>query len=170
MQVPLPSTSEFFVAAFAPDGELIGVAGRDLEKLSPKWLGFCRDLLASGRGMFRGSVPLPPLQHITLQVTAGSGAALVSFLVGDQPVSSAVALTGRDPAAEVEALKMFVGSMRGVPLVQQTAATSKPFEALFTLAERPVYVVVPWANPRVSQEDKQLVQELEIHLAATLTL
>jgi hypothetical protein len=59
--------------------------------------------------------------------------------------------------------------MHRVPLVQQAAATSRPFEALFTLAERPVYAVVLWANPRISKEDQQLVQELENHLAAALT-
>ena len=143
---------DYFVAPFAPDGEPIGVAGRLLSELSPKWLGFCHELLASKGEAFRCAIPLPPLQHITLQVTAGSGTALVSFLVNDQPASSAVALTGQDPAAEADVLRMFVDSMRRVPLVQQTAATGKPFESLFTLAVRPVYVVVLWANPRISRE------------------
>jgi hypothetical protein len=165
----LPSTPDYFVAPFAPDGELIGVAGRALAELSPKWLDFCHELLASNGAAFRCPIPLPPLQHITLQVTAGSGTALVSLLVNDQPASSAVALTGRDPAAEAEVLKMFVDSIRRVPLVQQAATTSKPFESLFALAERPVYAVVLWANPRISTEDQELVQELENHLAAALT-
>ena len=63
---------------------------------------------------------------------------------------------------------MFVDTMRRVPLVQQGAATEKPFESVFTLAERPLYVVVLWANPRISTEDQQSVQELENHLAAAL--
>jgi hypothetical protein len=89
--------------------------------------------------------------------------------VHEQPASSAVALTGQEPAAEAEVLKMFVDSMRRVPLVQQATTTSKPFEALFTLAERPVYAVVLWANPQISEDDQQLVRQLENHLAAALT-
>src|SRR5688572_4005152 len=165
---PLPSTPDYFVAPFAPDGELIGVAGRALAELSPKWLGFCHEMLASNGAAFRCPIPLSPLQHITLQVTAGSGTALVSLLVNDQPASSAVALTGQESAAESEVLKMFVASMRRVPLVQQAATTSKPFEAVFGLAERPLYIVIPWANPRISDADRELVQQLENHLAGAL--
>lgn len=166
---PLPSTPDYFIAPFTPDGQLIGVAGRALAELSPKWLAFCRELLASHGSTFRCPIPLPSLQHITLQVTSAGGTALVSLLVNDQPASSAVALTGQEPGAEAEVLKMFVESLRRVTLVQQAAATSKPFESLFSLRERPLYAVVLWANPQISEEDQQLVQELENHLAGALT-
>src|SRR6478735_8996325 len=136
---PLPSTPDYFIAPFATDGELIGVAGRSLAELSPRWLGFCHELLAAQGPVFRCPVPLPPLQHITVQLTSSNGAALVSLFVHDQPASSAVALTGADLAADAEALRMFVDSMRRVPFVQQAAATPTPFEAVFSLAQRPLY-------------------------------
>ena len=144
------------------------MAGRAVAELSPKWLGFCRDLLASKGAAFRCPIPLPPLQHITLQVTAGSGTALVNLLVNEQPASSAVAVTGQEVAAEAEVLKMFVDSMRRIPLVQEATTTSKPFEAVFGLEERPLYVVIPWANAQISDPDQELVQQLEIHLAGAL--
>lgn len=164
----MPSTPDYFVAPFAPDGELVGVAGRSLAELSPRWLGFCHELLASQGPVFRRPVPLPPLQHITVQLTSSNGAALVTLSVHEQPASSAVALTGSDPGADSEVLRMFVESMRRLPIVQQAAATPTPFEAVFGLAERPLYVVIPWANPRISGPDQELVQQLENHLAGAL--
>jgi hypothetical protein len=164
----LPPTPDYFVAPFAPDGEMIAVAGRSLSELSPRWLGFWHELLATQGPVFRSAVPLPPLQHITVQLTSGSGAALVTLSANDQPASSSVALTGSDPARESEVLRMWVDSLRRLPLVRQAAASGTPFEAVFDLPERPLYVVVPWANPRISAADQQLVQELENHLAAAL--
>jgi hypothetical protein len=125
-------------------------------------------LLAAQGPVFRCPVPLPPLQHIHIQLTSSNAAALVTLTVHDQPVSSAVALTGSDPAADAEVLRMFVDSMRNVWLVKQAAATPTPFAAVFGLAQRPLYVVIPWANPRLSAEDQQLVHELDNHLAAAL--
>ena len=90
----MTQTPDYFIAPFAADGELIGVAGRSLSELSPRWLDFCHELLAAQGDTFRCQVPLPPLHHVTLQVTSGNGTALVSFAAHDQPVSSAVALTG----------------------------------------------------------------------------
>jgi hypothetical protein len=164
----LTPTPDYFVAPFAVDGELLGVAGRSLSELSPRWLGFLHELLATQGPTFRCPIPVPPLEHITLQVTSADGAALVSFAVRDQPATSAVALTGSDPTADAKVLRMFVDSMRRVPLVRQVAATPAPFEAAFRLAQRPLYVVIPWANPKVSDADQDLVQELENHLAGAL--
>ena len=159
---------DYFVAPFASDGELIGVAGRLLSELSPRWLGFCNELLASQASTFCCQLPLPPLAHISLQVTSSNGAALVNLAVHDQPASSGVALTGCDPASDSEVLRMFVDSMRGVQFVQQATSTPTPFESVFGIVQRPLYVVIPWGNPQISNADQQLVQELENHLAAAL--
>ncbi len=38
------------------------------------------------------------------------------------------------------------------------------------IAERPLHAVVSWANPAVSDEDEQLIQELSTHYAAAFLL
>jgi len=167
-QHPSSAKPDYYVAPFSPDGELIGIGGRMISELSTKWLGFCNQLIASKGAVFQCKIPLPTLQHITVQVTSGSGTALVSFLVNDHPASSAVALTGQRATAEAEVLRMFVESMRRVPTVQELARTTKPFDCLLAITERPLYGVVLWANQSISESDQQLVQELENHLAAAL--
>lgn len=158
----------YFVAPFTPDGERVAVAARSLSTLSPRWLGFCQQLLSSHGTTFRCAVPLPGLDHITLTVTSSDGVALVSFSVHGEPASSAIALSGAESNAESEALRLFVDSMRRVPFVQEAAGTATPFQAMFGLAERPLYMVIPWANPRICDADQELVQQLENHLAAAL--
>lgn len=164
----MSSTPDYFIAPFAPDGELIAVAGRSLSDLSPQWLQFCRNLLDERGAAFRVSVPKPGLEHVALQLTSSGSAALVSFTVQGHAATSAIALGGADSAAEAEVLRMFVDSMRRVPVVQEVATTAAPFEAAFGLSERPLYIVVPWANPQISDADMELVQELENHLAGVL--
>jgi len=159
-------SADYFVAPFSFDGELIGVAGRSVATLSPRWLDFCRRLLGELGPVFRRAIPLPPLEHITLQFTTNDSAALVSFYVREQPATSAVALRGKRPGAEAEVLRMFVESLRRVPVVQQAAGSAAPFEAAFGLSQRPLYVVVLWANPQIRDADLELVQELDNHLAA----
>jgi hypothetical protein len=162
------STADYFIAPFAPDGELIAVAGRSLSDLSPQRLQFCRKLLDESGVTLRISVPMPALEHIGLQVTSNGSAALVTFRVREHVATSAVALVGKDRASETEILRRFVNSMRRVPLVQRVATTAAPFEAAFGLTQRPLYIVVPWANPQINDSDMELVQELENHLAGAL--
>ena len=157
---------DYFVAPFTPGGDLIAVAGRSVSELSPRWLDFCRGLLRERGPVFHEPVPLPPLSHITLRFTSVDGAALVGLTVHGNAVSSAIALRGENPVTETDALKMFVESLRAVPLVKQAAEGASPFEAAFGLNERPLYVVVPWADPQIADGDQQLVMELENHLAA----
>jgi hypothetical protein len=161
---------DFFVDPFAADGELVGVAGRSLSEFSPRWLDFCRRLLAGPGGAFHGDLPLPALRHIGLRFTSGAGAALISFTVHGAAASSAIALCGSNPAGEAEVLKSFVESLRRVPFVRDASAGPAPFGAAFALAQRPLYVMVPWPNPRVGDADRQLVQELENHLAAAFLI
>ena len=160
---PVP---DYFVAPFAADGELIGVAGRSLSELSPSWLEFCRGMLAAQGPTFRCAMPLPPLAHITLRFTSTEGAALITWLVRDRVATSGVALRGKDPAADADLLGMYVESLRGVHLVRKAAAGPAPFEAAFGLTQRPLYIVVPWPDPHITDADFELVQELDSHTAA----
>ncbi len=162
------STSDFYIAPFVIDGQLEGIGRWTLSRLSPRWLNFCCELLASHGSSFSCSIPLPPLEHITLRITSDRGATLINFSVRDNPASSAAALSGMNPAADAEVLRMFVDSLRRVPLVKETAALPLPFEAAFGISERPLYIVIPWADIGISDEDMQLVQELQKHMAAAL--
>jgi len=162
--VDVPATDSFFAAPFAVDGELMGVAEWHVSDLSPRWLRFCEDLL-SQREAFK--TPLPgPLAHLELRFTSAQGAALATFLASGQLVVSAAYLRGDNPDAEQELLSMFVESLRRSAFVQCSQAGQEPFGAVFGLNQRPLHVVVAWANPRVADNDEELVRELGNHLAA----
>jgi hypothetical protein len=156
----------YFVAAFGVDGQLVGVRPRSASQLTPGWLGFCRKLLTDGGPVFQCVMPQKELQHIALRFTSAEGAALVKFEVRGALATTAVALKGLNTAAEAEVLGMWVESMRRVRIVQEAAKEKTPFQTAFSLTERPVYIVVPWPDRRITEPDRQLVQELENHLAA----
>ncbi len=147
---------------------MVGVAGRSFAELSPRWLAFCRQLIDEFGPVFKRVIPIPPLAHITVQLTTIDAASLVTIYVRDRVANSAIALSGGNPQAEREALTRFVDSLRRTLLVQQAAPNSKPFEAAFTLNDRPLYIVVPWPDPQISDEDQALVLELDNHLAAAI--
>ena len=156
----------YFTAPFDVQGELLGIGSRQLSDLAPRWLEFWTQLLKKHGPVFKLNLPLAPLQHIAVQFTSAEGGALVTFAVRGTPASSAVALAGLNHTAESELLSLWVDSMRRVRLVQQAArAGTTPFQSAFALTQRPIYVVVPWPVPQVSDPDRELVQELETHLA-----
>ncbi len=155
----------FFTAAFGADGELIGVLQRGLSNLSPRWLQFCRGLLAQGGEAFRTALP-EPLDRLEVKFTAASGAAIATFSVSGQLAASAAYLRGDDSGAERELLGLFVESLRRSAVVRQCQASPEPFQSVFGLSQRPLHVVVPWGNPQVAEQDDDLVSELGNHLAA----
>lgn len=132
--------------------------------LSPRWLGFCRDLLDHGTS-FRTALP-GPLNHVELRFTSAAGAALGTFYVGGQLAASAAYLRGDNLDAGQELTGMFVESLRRSSVVQDGKVGAEPFAAVFGLRQRPLHVVVPWANPRIAEKDEDLVRELGNHLAA----
>jgi hypothetical protein len=154
----------FFAAPFAIDGESMGVGEWRLADLSPRWLEFCRQLLASGGEALRKTLPAP-FDRVAVRFTAAGAAALGTFHVGDQLVASAAYLRGDDPSPEQELLAMFVQSLRRTAAVQQSRAGAEPFGAVFGLTQRPLHVVVPWGTPAVTEEDEEVVQQLGTHLA-----
>ena len=157
----------YFTAPFDIQGELLGIGSHQLSDLAPHWLEFWSQLLKKHGPVFKFNLPLEPLQHIAVQFTSAEGGALVTFAVRGTPASSAVALAGLNHAAESELLGMWVDSMRHMRLVQQAArAGTTPFQSAFALTQRPIYFVVPWPTSQVSDSDRELVQELETHLAA----
>jgi hypothetical protein len=160
--------SDFYVAPFAIDGELAGIAPWALSSLSPRWLGVCRHLIARNGDIFTCNIPQQSLSHISIQVTSSDGAALVTIRANDEIVSSAAALAGNNSTVDAQVLNMFVSSLRAVPAVGAAAASAQPFEQAFRIAERPLYVVVPWASRASSQTDLDVARELNNHFAGAL--
>jgi hypothetical protein len=152
----------FYIAPFAFDGQLEGIGQWSLSKLSPKWLSLCRDLIEEKGDSFQCAIPLPPVH-----VTSRNGTALVSFRVRDQPATSA-ALSGAVPEADSAVLRMFVESLRDTPLVKEAATSTTPFEAAFSIVARPLYIVIPWASPDISDADMELVTQFQNHLAGAI--
>ena len=155
----------FYAAAFAADGELIGVGPWRLSSLASRWLEFCRGILADHGDCFNVALPAP-LDRVQIRCTSAAGAALVSFSIDGQLAVSAAYLRGKDPSAEEQVVAMFVESLCRTEIVQQCQATRNPFQAALTIQERPLHMVVAWGNPAVSEEECGLIAELGNHMAA----
>jgi hypothetical protein len=152
----------FFVAPFAFDGELEGVAFRELTRLSAKWLAVCEDQLRQRGASFDTAWP-GPLSHIRTKFTSQRGAALVTFWVRDRPAVSMALATGMAPEVESEVLTMFVESLRAVETVRMSAQSKTPFDKVKAIAERPLMIVVVWSGG-LGAQDEALVRELGLHL------
>jgi hypothetical protein len=160
----ISAPDRYHVAVFLPDGSLEGTAVRERARLSAKWLGVGAELLAQDSASGRVVVPYENLDHLDVRFTRSDGAALVSYhAVGDLAVSSLL-LTGENPVVEAEVIDMFLASVRRSGPVQGVG-TVAPFGKLLSLRERPLHAVVVWGNPRVSDDDAQLIQELSAHVA-----
>jgi hypothetical protein len=159
-----PASTGFHVAAFAGNGELEGVGRWDADTLSPKWLRICGDFLAAHGSRFDAAWP-GELAHVRTKFTATAGVALATFKVREKIASSLALSSGRESAAEHTVLDMFVRSLRNVEIVRATARSDDPFDAVLRIRERPLLVIVPWADPEISDPTEALVRKLSVHLA-----
>jgi hypothetical protein len=154
----------FFIAPFGVDGESEGFDYVELGRLSGKWLTIAGEYLrehgASFEARWGGN-----LSHIETKFTSALGVALVTFRVGSHLAASVALASGRAVAAESDALRMFVDSLRRVQLVEAAAASKEPFANVTAIAERPVMIVVPWPDSAILQQDQSVVRELALHLA-----
>jgi hypothetical protein len=156
----------FYVAPFAPDGELIDVGFWTADALSEAWLNVCESFVAKHADSQIHSWG-HELGHVSSRLTASSGAALVTFYVNQQIVLSSALLSGNDPGAEASLADLFVESLRRTPLVQAAAGSSAnmAFDAVRSLRQRPLAAVVVWHPDNATDEDMELVRELALHLA-----
>ena len=159
------STDVFFVAPFALDGEFLGIGSLEVSGFSPKWLAICESILRQHGPLFRISMG-QMLTYLEIELTSANGVGLSTFYAKGEAVISAAYLSGRDAEAERTVSRMFVDSLRSIPIIQQAKGSERPFESVFMIPERPLHVVVVWTNPNVSPEDFQLLQELSSHFAA----
>lgn len=155
----------FFVAAFALDGTLEGIGRWSFEELSDKWLTLCDEYLAVHTSSF-DELWSGNLAHIRTRLTRSSGVALVTFSAHGRVGVSIALASGARTAASSSVLKMFVNSLRNVTAVRSSTQSPEPFQQVLTVEERPVMMVVPWADPEISDQDDALMRELSIHLAA----
>ena len=158
-------TSSFFVAAFSADGEIAGVNRRSLSALSEKWFDICKEYLSHYGDDF--DAPWSGnLSHIKTKFISESGAALATFSSNERPAISIALVTGHSSEVESSVLKMFVNSLRNIEFVRASAKSSEPFEKIFSIESRPLAIIVPWGDPKISEQDQQVVQELSLHFSA----
>jgi len=153
-----------FVAPFAFNGELMGIGKCEVSELSLKWLDICRAILNDHGPVFRVSLG-DSLSHLEIKLTSANGAGLGIFYAHSEIELSTAYLSGDDPKSENDILSMFVSSLRKSNVVQNSQINSLPFEEVFSVKERPLHIVVVWANPKISDEDQELIQELSSHFA-----
>ena len=134
----------FHVAAFAPDGELQGTGVWQLSQLSPRWLAVCGNLLRQGN-VFHAS-PGGALAHLSIRLTSSGGTGLGMFFVYENLAASTAYFRGENSEAEAQMLDLLLTSLRITPLVRLAASSAAPFEALRTLSQRPLHVVVAWGS------------------------
>jgi hypothetical protein len=153
----------FQVAAFGPDGDLVGSGQRLLSDLSEKWLQICDELLADGRPSARLRVPLAGLEHLEIRYTRAGCAGVATFFAHGVIVTSSLLLGGVEPEVAKEVQEMFFRSL-GPQLGVQAALA----ELALSEISRPLHAVVAWASPGVTDADADMVQELTTHFAGSL--
>lgn len=155
-------------AVFLPNGELVGTRTVEIGDLSDKWLEICASFIAHKGPAFRASWG-QQLSHIETRLTAAGGAAMGTFWAHGEIVVSELYLAGRNPAAESEAAELFIGSLEKSDFAKSDrVAGPSAFDQLRDSLERPLTATVVWGNPKVSEQDNQLIFELTRHFAAAL--
>jgi hypothetical protein len=154
----------FFNAPFTLDGDLLGIGECDVAGLSEKWLTMCEEIICKHGPNFRASFG-QRLDHLEIKFSSDSGVGLGTFYAHGHVVVSTAYLSGQHAASEQEVVSMFVDSLKKVDVVRQAAINEQPFKAMATIGQRPLHVIVVWANPSVAEQDDKLVRELANHFA-----
>jgi hypothetical protein len=154
----------FHSAAFHPDGELWAMQFKAYPELHQERLTSAHSFLNRMGPNFRASWG-EDLADLETKLTAANGCALATFYVGGGIASSHLLLSGQDLETELQLAQSFVASLRRVRLVQLGAKSLEPFEEILQLKQRPLDVVVLWANPTAPTDRNQLAFDLSVHLA-----
>lgn len=157
-------TDGFFVAPFAPDGELVGAGFWEYRKLSRRWLDVCLDFLPVLTGGLRRSWGAE-LSHIETQLTTASGAATVSFYVHGHLATSCLLLSGAATNVDAEVRELFRESVERMAAHLEGGVAEGRFKQLSGLDQRPLAAFVVWAPEPLCDHDMELVQELSLHLS-----
>jgi hypothetical protein len=159
----------FWIAPFVLDGELLGVGEWRIEDLSSRWIDVCASLIEYYGPVFDQRLQ-GPLGHIRIRCTAVDSGAMVILYAREVAAASFAVVLGKAPIAEAQMLAMFADRISSSTSRYHVRGSSKPFREMTTLPERPIAMVVPWAQSPISEQDHELVTELTRHLAAALIL
>lgn len=165
MVISMADQNGFFVAAFAADGHLEGVHRWAAGSLSGKWVELCREYLDYHGDNFVASWS-GELARLSTRLTSEQGVALVTFSLDGKAVASILLASGNAVRAEMSVMKLFINSLIGVDQVRLSATTDEPFREMLSMTDRPLMVVIPWADETVDDQEHALVRELSLHLAA----
>jgi len=157
----------FWIAPFALDGELLGVGEWRFDALSKHWISVCTSLIDHYGPVFDECLQ-GPLGHLRIKCTAAESAAMVVIYAHGAPASSFAVATGAIPAMDTRVLAMFAESIRSSTRQFQVSNIGEPFEAMTSVAQRPLMVVVPWPQSHIAEQDHELVREIGWHFAAAL--
>jgi hypothetical protein len=165
MSVPPPANETYFIAPYVIDGELVGVEPVKLASLSSRWIGVCRDLIEVHGLEFEESLE-GPLSHLRIKYTSAKGAALILVSVHERPAVSGVFASGLSDETDLEALGMFAASAAQSLAKFRAIGRNSSFAGLATISERPLLVVIPYADALLTDEEYGLAKELMQHVAA----
>src|SRR5688500_7505903 len=155
---PEPQTRDFQIAAFAVDGNLVGLESWQTQRLSQKWLAICKEYLDQHGSSFDETWS-GKLSHIRTRFTAAAGVALVTFSANERIVTSLALACGQSSVAENSVLETFVKSLRATPLVRAATRSQDAFQQILQIEQRPLMIVVPWPDDATSDQDHNLVRE-----------
>jgi len=156
----------FFIAVFLIDGEQEGFYYWEYSKLNDQWSEvYTNQFKSSGFSFDVAIAPNHPQMRVKVM---GESRMLLATLTHEGKVAlSALLLTGAEPNAESELVQMFVESLRASVKAQFMIDTSGFFEGIKHIAERPLMIVIPWANHPRGPEDDSLLRDLGLGLAKT---
>lgn len=158
-------SGEYHVAVFTRDGALEGTGTQRVAALSKKWIDVARGMLTELGPRFR--VPLSPLRHLEVGLTSADGNGVGTFYANGHIALSTLYLGGQSgPEAAAELQEMFLASLRRAVPGAAEGREPPAFGDLIGIHERPLYAVVVWVNPAVSEDDYQLLREFSTHFAA----
>ncbi len=158
------TASEFHVASFSMDGELVGSGKWQISALSPQWLSFAQELLEVCGPTFDRVLPAS-LSHIRVKFTSFDQLALATFFVHGNVAISAILLSGKSPGAESQVQEMFLQSLRTSKPVIEFAASDAPFSELEHMPIRPLCAAVFFGTSGISEQDAGAAGEICNHLA-----
>ena len=154
----------FSLWAYDPSGAFVGAGEQKRGELSAKWLAIAQDFFLEFGTDFEASLG-GPLSCLTTKFTADDGAALLSIYVNNVLAVCAVLLSGLAPSKEAQLLKMFVRSMSQTDVAAVYEGSADRFGRMLEIPVRPLMIVVPSGDGRLTDQDEDLVKEWAMHLA-----
>jgi hypothetical protein len=121
-------------------------------------------LLSDHGEQFEVDVQIGP-QIVHLRLTGARGAALGTLTIRNQLAGSFLLLAADQPRVEHEVLQLFHHSLTKSVSRLGVSPDARAFESLFTVAERPLLIVVPWGGIDLTDDENEAARDITIELA-----